>query len=220
MTQLPHGWVRIRGSSLWRAFWSSPTRPAGYRFALALVGFQIVLHVGVRLVRNTLGPAAGWIALVGVLLALVAAALFAASRNLTPSINFDESTVRVGRKTFRFDEITDAAFLTVTHRSGTSGYLQFGTGRLPGAIVCVRSTREPELSTGDRELLAEVLRRSVVRIPEGKTDRYDPTGKFEWLDHPNSLSREEAIEYVLHTPESGEPVRTNPRPKWTFVEDD
>jgi len=146
--------------------------------------------------------------------------VFAAARNLTPSINFDESLVRVGRKTFRFDEITDATFLAVPHRSGTSGYLQFGTGRLPAALVCVRSARETALTPRDRELVAEVLRRSAVRIPESKTDRYDPAGKFGWLDHPNSLTTEEAVEYVLHTPESGEPVRTHPRPKWTFVEDD
>jgi len=220
MTELPHGWVKIRGSSLWRVFWSSPTRPVGSSYWFLLVGFQVVLHFGIRLVRDLLGPTAGWVAIGGLLLAIVAAGLYAASRSLTPSINFDEAAMRVGRKTYRFDEITDATFLTVWHRSGASGYLQFGTGRLPAAVVCLRSKRENELSIGDRDLVAEVLRRSAVRVPAGKPDRYDPTGKFGFMDHPNSLGKDEAIEYVLNTPASGEPVRTAPRPKWTLVEDD
>ena len=220
MTQLPHGWVTIRGTSLWRSLWSSPTRPTGYSYLLVAVAFQVVVQFGIGIARDQLGPVGGWIAAGGLLLAVLGIGLWSASRTRTPSIDFDASLVRVGRTTFRFDEITDAAFLTIPHRNGPSGYLRFGTGRLPAAVVCVRSTRENELSPDERELVAEVLRRAAVRVPQSRPDRYDPAGRFGWLDHPNSLSRDEAIEYVLHTPASAEPVREAQRPKSIWIDED
>jgi len=220
MTQLPHNWVKIRSSSLWRVFWSSPTRPGGRSYLLVVVGIQVVLQFGMRFVQDRFGDAAAWIAVGCFLIAVVAAALVSAARSLTPSINVDDSLVKVGRKTFRFDEITDATFLTLQHRSGPSGYLQFGTGGLPAAVMCVRSNRETVLSPGDRELVAEVLRRSAVRVPENKVDRFDPTGRFGWLDHPNHLTVDEAIEYVLHTPASGEPVHEKPPRKSIWIDED
>jgi hypothetical protein len=40
------------------------------------------------------------------------------------------------------------------------------------------------------------------------------------MDHPNSLTREEAIDFVLHTPESGEPVRAATKPKTIWIDED
>ncbi|WP_411699294.1 hypothetical protein [Conyzicola sp.] len=221
MTQLPQGWVKITGASLWHLIWSSPTRPTGNNFLLTLVFFQIGLQVGLRVVQFELGDTAFAIALVVLTLGIVAALLFAASRSQTPSLNFDESAVRVGRATYRFDEVTDSTFLIVPHRKGSSSFLLFGTGKLAtSAIVCVRSQREPELTDSEREFVAEVLRRTNIVVPQPKPDPYDPTGRFGWMDHPNSLSKDEAIEFVLHTPESGEPVRTAERPKSIWIDED
>ena len=40
------------------------------------------------------------------------------------------------------------------------------------------------------------------------------------MDHPNSLTKNEAIEYVLHTPASGEPVREKPPRKSIWIDED
>jgi hypothetical protein len=221
MTEIPSGWVRVTGASLWRLIWSAPTRPAGINFLLVLVGVQLVIQFGLRVVQFELGDTAYLIALVAFALAIVAAFVFAASRSQTPSINFDESLIRVGRRTYRFDEVTNAAFLTLPHRKGTSSYLLFGRGALAAhALVCVRSSREPEIGERDRELVAEVLRRASIVIPESKPDPYDPTGRFAWMDRPNSLTRDEAVEYVLHTPADGQPVRSAPPKKSIWIDGD
>ena len=221
MTQLPQGWTKITGASLWRLLWSAPFQPAGYSFLVTLVFLQLGMQLGLRIVDFQLGDTAFVIAFVLLALGVIAAALFAASRSQTPSLNFDESLVRVARTTYRFDEITDAAYLTVAHRSGSSSFLLFGTGKLTtSALVCVRSQREPEITAPERELVAEVLRRAKITIPQSPPDPYDPKGKFAWMDHPNNLSRDEAIEYVLHTPPSGEPVRTSPPPKSIWLDED
>jgi len=221
MTELPSGWVRVTGASLWRLLWSAPTRPAGSGFLLGLVGVQLAIQFALRVVHFELGDAAYVIALAVLVLAVVAAFLFASSRNQTPSLNFDESLIRVGRKTYRFDEVTDAAFLTQPHRSGASSFLLFGRGPLTAhALVCVRSDREPEISERDRELVAEVPRRASIVIPASKPDPYDPTGKFAWMDRPNSLTRDEAVEYVLHTPLDGQPVRGSAPKKSIRIDED
>jgi hypothetical protein len=86
--------------------------------------------------------------------------------------------------------------------------LLFGHGALAAhALVSVRSDREPEITAEERQLVAEALRRTNIAIPASKPDPYDPTGKLAWMDRPNSLTRGEAVEYVLSTPIDGEPVR-------------
>ena len=86
--------------------------------------------------------------------------------------------------------------------------------------MTVGAEKASVLDDANRELVAEILRRSSVTIPPAAPDPYDPTGKFAWMDHPNNLNKEEAIEYVLHTPESGEPARTPPRPKSIWIDED
>lgn len=76
------------------------------------------------------------------------------------------------------------------------------------------------LTADERELVAEILRRSSVAVPVAPPDPYDPAGKFAFMDHPNSLTKNEAIEYVLHTPVSGEPVREKPPPKSIWIDGD
>ena len=221
MTEFPSGWVRVTGASLWRLLWSAPTRPAGLSFLLGLLWVQIAVQFVFLVALPEIGDVSYAVAFVAFALAIIAAYVFAASRSQTPSINFDESLVRVGRKTYRFDEVTNASFLTLVHRGETTGYLLFGRGALAThALVCVRSNREPEISERDRELVAEVLRRASVVIPEPKPDPYDPTGKFAWMDRPNSLTRDEAVEYVLHTPADGMPVRSAPPKKSIWIDEE
>jgi len=213
--------VSVSGASLWRLLWAAPTRPAGTSFLLALVGVQLALQFGLRVVHVELGDLGFVIALVVLALGVVAAMLFAASRSQTPGLNFDESVVRVGRRTYRFDEVTNAAFLMVPHRTGSSSYLLFGRGAPAAhALVCVRSDREPEITAEERELVAEALRLTNIAIPASKPDPYDPTGKFAWMDRPNSLTRDEAVEYVLHTPADGIPVRSAPPKKSIWIDGD
>jgi hypothetical protein len=155
-----------------------------------------------------------------IIVTVVIAALLFWNRNPAPEINFDTHELRLGGSVAPFDAVTEAQFLGLPSAQGIDWYLRFGAHVTPSATVVVRSSRLAELSTEEREYVAELIRRSAIAIPPPKPDPYDPKGKFAWMDYPNHLTRDEAIEYVLHTPESGEPVRTPPRPKSIWIDED
>jgi hypothetical protein len=219
MSELPTGWVTIRGTSFSQRLRASAGSPTVGAFFGWMILIQVLIQVGLRSALDEFG----WFGVVGVLV-LVTAALCAvvllAPANRLPAANLVEGLLRVGRRSIPFEAITDATFLTIARRGGTESYLYLGDGAKTTATVCVRSDRGPSIPDRDRELVAEVLRRSSVRLPEPRHDPYDPHGRFAWMDHANCLTRDDAIEYVLHTPESGEPVRTPARPKSIWIDED
>jgi hypothetical protein len=219
MSELPTGWVTIRGTSLaqrLRAGAGSPT-------AGAFFGWMIVVQVLIQLGMRSALDEFGWLGVIAIVVfaaAALCAVVLLAPANRLPAVNLDEGLLRVGRRSIAFEAITDATFFALARRGGTESYLYLGDGAKTTATVCVRSTRGPSMDDHDRQLVAEVLRRSSARLPEPKHDPYDPHGRFAWMDHANRLDRDEAIEYVLHTPESGEPVRTPARPKSIWIDED
>ena len=209
MTDPQSGWVTLRGPSSRRLLRSpAPLRRASFGFIAIIVGMQFV----VRFILTCLLDHTGWtgviVFLVVIVLAGLSAYLFLTSAKRWPRVNLDAGILRVGRTEIPFDKISDATYIANPHRDHHDDYLGIGTSVENSAYVCVRSPHMPELSTAEREVLAEVLRRSSVVIPEAVPDRFDPAGKFAWMDHPNSLTKTEAIDYVLRTPASGEPERT------------
>ncbi|GAB3605526.1 hypothetical protein GCM10027413_09350 [Conyzicola nivalis] len=221
MTQLPQGWVTLRSTSTRRLLWSAP--PPGrlsLGFLVVILGLQFVIRAVLSWVFDTNGWPGVIVLLVALALAIISVYLFRSPGSEWARLNFDESLVRDGRVKTPFDQITDATFMTMQHRGHIDSYLGFGASVEKSTYVRVKSPHLPELDEASRELVAEVLRRSPIRIPEPVADKYDPTGKFGWMDHPNSLSKDEAIEFVLHTPESGEPVRAPERPKSIRVDED
>jgi hypothetical protein len=218
-------WIPLHGTSFWRVLWAGPGAPVGQRFLIGFIVFELVVQLAVRRLGGGTGANPGgspdeywgWVAgLAALVLALVVLILFVfvlRARNPVPEVNFALGRLRVGRQEVAFDAITDATYLAVQARGKTDWYLRVGPRFGPAAIVCVRSSRVPVIDAGERETLAEVIRRSAVEVPAVRPDPYDPKGRFSWLEHPAHLSRDEAIEYLLHTPESGQPVRTPPPKK-------
>jgi hypothetical protein len=220
VSELPSGWVTITGASWWHRFRAGAGTPAANRLFGWMIALQIGVHFGLRFASD----AYGWIgaaAFLVVLLLLAVAVILVAPGSSRPSLNFDTGHLRIGRHTTAFDEITQAAYFSVPTRRHRDSYISVGRGDLAStATICVRSTRGLAIAESDRELVAEMLRRSAVEIPQPRPDPFDPKGKFAWMDHPNHLTRDEAIEYVLHTPASGEPTRTPPPPRSIWIDED
>ena len=219
MTQLPSGWVRLRGHSARGLLWSAtPTGKLSLWVFVILFALQFVGRVVLQWISDAAGVTGVVVFVAVCLLAAVGAYLYATSGASWPFVNLDEGLLRRRGRVTPFAELTDATYSAVPHRGHVDSYLGFGTSLETAAFVCVRSPHIPELDETERALVAELLRRSSVRVPESAPDPYDPKGKFAWMDHPNNLSRDEAIEYVLHTPGSGEPRRTPPPPKSIWID--
>jgi hypothetical protein len=219
MTPPTPGWVRLRGHTARGLLWSST--PSGklslWVFAIFL-GLQFTGRVVLQWISDVAGFTGVVVVVAACVLAAVSAYLYATSGASWPAVNLDEGLLRRGRRVIPFAELTDATYAVVPHRGHVDSYLGFGTSIETAAFVCVRSPHLPELDETERNIVAEMLRRSSVRVPEAARDPYDPKGKFAWMDHPNNLSRDEAVDYVLHTPESGQPRRTPPPPKSIWID--
>ena len=220
MTQLPHGWVTFTGASFWRSVFGGTAASTSRRGLIAALGLYSAVYavvtwapedVSVTVIvfaYSTIAIAVGVVSLVGYL------------RNRAPEANFDTDQLRLGKRTIAFADITEAAYLAMPRRRGVDGSLVFGQRVSPRVVVTLASGTSAVLTADERELVAEILRRSSVAVPVAPPDPYDPAGKFAFMDHPNSLTKNEAIEYVLHTPVSGEPVREKPPPKSIWIDGD
>jgi hypothetical protein len=223
MADLPSGWIALGEARQWQRLMTSSTPSPRTRFYI--VYFAIVLVViGIgSWVLSAYGPIPAGLIVGAVLLVMVAVAAYVARRSPASEINFDTDEARVGGKTVPFAAITEAVYLPVAHRDRTDSYLGLDTHSAPVLTLCLRSSKIPELTADERMLVAEILRRSNVAIPQsrrGRTNRfYDPAGKYEWMRHPNNLTRDDAIEYVLHTPKSGEAWRTPPPKKSIWIDE-
>jgi hypothetical protein len=220
MSQLPSGWVTVPGTSFRRTMLRSQ---ASYTSLFITRGIGWLVVSGI-LIPNWAYDLWGFTAAVatvcGIVVTIVIVSLVLWYNNPAPEINFDSGEFRLGRGVAPFDAVTEAQYFGIPGTRGVDWYLRFGAHVTPSATVVVRSSRLAELTTEEREYVAELIRRSAIAIPPPKPDPYDPKGKFAWMDYPNHLTRDEAIEYVLHTPESGEPVRTPPRPKSIWIDED
>jgi hypothetical protein len=217
---LPSGWVTVRGMSYRRMLLNSNSS-VGRLVAWRLIIWSLLfVTLASQWSYDLWGFTAAVAVVCAIIVTLVIGALLVWRRNPSPEINLDTGELRVGRSVVSFDGVTEAQYLGLPSRSGIDWYLRFGAHVTPSAVVVVRSLRLPEATSEEREIVAEMLRRSHVAIPVAPPDPYDPKGKFAWMDHPNNLTLEEAIQYLLHTPESGEPERTPPRPKSIWIDED
>ena len=220
MTGLPHGWVRFTGASFWRSVFGGTPFSASRRAVVGTIGLYAGVSAVIVFAPENLTMAAVVVIYSTVLIAVGIVALVSYLRNPAPEANFATDELRLGKRTIAFAEITEAAFVTVPRRKGIDASLVFGAPIAPRVVVSVASAKSAVLTAAERELVAEILRRSSVAIPVAPPDPYDPTGRFAYMDHPNSLTKNEAIEYVLHTPASGEPVREKPTRKSIWIDED
>jgi hypothetical protein len=75
--------------------------------------------------------------------------------------------------------------------------LVFGTERKDLAAFRLIDQRGEPLDQPTAHLVAEVLKRTSSVMP---TSEYDPSGRFAKYNFPSNVTREEAIDLVLHPP--------------------
>jgi hypothetical protein len=129
-----------------------------------------------------------------------------------PRVNFESSLFRRGRRTIAMKDIQWARLVVAETQKSRSITLVFGFGKLHVgseafrrgvASYVVRTSRGKTPPPERARLVAEVLRRSSIELPETPED---PTGKFTWFNFPGSITREQAIDIVLNPPAFGDPL--------------
>ena len=223
MADLPSGWIALGEARQWQRLMTSSSPSLRTRFYIVYFAIVIAVLVVGSWVLAQFGPLPAALVVGIVLLAVAASAVYVVRRAPVTEVNFDTDQVRTNGKTVPFAAISEAVYLPVAHRDRTDSYLSLDTHSTPVLTLCLRSSKIAELDAHERMLVAEILRRANVAIPQskrGRTNRfYDPAGKYEWMRHPNNLTRDDAIEYVLHTPKSGEAWRTPPPKKSIWIDE-
>lgn len=198
MESMPTGWVRVAQLSVRR------------RLALSgwTVGPVIYFVVFVIPVNFVFGAAFGRGGVAGVILALLALVLVGAFvvvahavRHPAPCINLQTNELRVGQRTVPFAELDTAVLLATGLRAAPNLVLRVGSGKTMLMSVYLRNRHALLLDDRDREVLAEVLRRTSIAMP---VSRDDPKGRFARYNFPGHLDRDTAIEMVTDTPRLGD----------------
>jgi hypothetical protein len=214
------GWVSLGSMSVGRRLLTATASPPGAWAVGALLVINLLFPPLSRWAGGEFGDS-GFAAVVALsVFAIALAVVVAVRRNPVPQVNFAAGSIRVGGTITSFTALTRASVLPLPRRGGVDYHLVLATDTLRHAVFCVRSETATELTRAQREMVAEVIRRSRVTMPTVKPDRFDPKGKFAWMDQAGHLDREAAIHYVLQTPASGEPERTPPARKSIWVDDE
>jgi hypothetical protein len=118
-------------------------------------------------------------------------------------VNFDTSIVRKGRRAVPMSNISWAAVVVGKSKKSRAITVQFGTGTLLDgsdfarralASYVVRSVKGTMQPLEQARLMAEVLRRSDITVPQTPKDA---VGNSSWFDLPGVLTREQAVDIVL-----------------------
>ncbi|KFF58901.1 hypothetical protein JF66_15025 [Cryobacterium sp. MLB-32] len=184
-------------------WWSSFVTVPGY---LVLVIF-LPFNVG-SMVARAMDLSQWWgllIALAAVVPLFLALYLVHRLRYPQPWVNFDTGELRVGRRVVPLSEVTwarlDALDRRRTHNRMLT--LRFGAEAGPRASVRLRAWNGRTPSREVTEVLAGLVRRSGIAVPETPND---PTGRFARYNFPGSLGREDALEVVLSPPTIDQPA--------------
>ncbi len=198
---LPSGWVQLSATTL-RERRAVPGN-------VAVIGGSLVVDfVLIPLRWASSGGDVGVLVTTMVVLALIAGAVVWLCLPLLAPIgeaNFDTGSVRWRRRRLAMSEVARATLLAPRGKGGRATSLTLWIGAVSGPkLPFVLTTGEKVvLDVRRRTLLAEVIRRSSIEYP---TDPYDPKGKFTRFNFPGALTREEAMEVVLHPPGPGDPL--------------
>ncbi|BDZ47694.1 hypothetical protein [Naasia aerilata] len=195
---LPHGWVRV-GRYRWYTGWVALSYFATilictYAAQLTLfLGRHLPLPVAVVTCVLLLGAVFGGTTLVQNL------------RYPQPWVNFDTGEFRSGRRTVPIAALTDATLTAVApvRKKERAITLRFGAKGGPRAVFVLRDSRNRTIKKDTAVLLAELLRRSSIRMPESP---HDPTGRFARYNFPGHLGKEDAVATVLDPPAWDDPL--------------
>ena len=169
----------------------------GAAFGTAGVSALVALTTGIELTRLHLSVGAG-IVLLAVWLVL------RRQPDPTRRIRSDGSAWTVGDREAAGDDVRRVAQVEVPRRGGEPElWLRFGVDRHLDGIVLLRAEGRPVLDAAQRDALLALLERAPVELPPALNDPYDPKGRFSYLDRPNHLDRDAALELVREPPVRG-----------------
>jgi len=182
----------IGALSLWQRVWAAGSSRAGSGFFTIFVVLQLFLQFSNRFLWDIFGAWAIAVLVAIYVLAVGVLVIVDRVRNPPPVIDFEAGVMRIGSEATPFGEITEASVAPVVTKKRDDLYLWFGGHKRWHAMVALRA-RRGALSEGDRTVLAAMVERSDIHLPEAKFDRYDPTGKFAWLDQQGYSSKNDVL---------------------------
>lgn len=123
-------------------------------------------------------------------------------------LNPATGSVRAGRRTARYADITSARLLVSASKRRRALHLVLrAEGRL-SASVLVRDAHSGTLDQTKAALVREMIRASNIAMPASPDD---PKGRFAKYNFPDNVTRDEALELVEHPPAFGDPLPIPPR---------
>lgn len=202
--ELPTGWVQLSATTL-RERLAVPGNVGFFAAMLLIDLFQVVsilVRPGAQVTLQSVVVSLGVTLLITVAVILIALPFVAP----IAEANYDLGQLRWRRRSVPFAEIAVANLAAA--RNGNPGpvlALTLSIGPAAGLKVTFVLTAGDRvvLDVRRRTLLAEVIRRSKIDYPK---DPYDPKGKFARYNFPGALTRDEALDIVLHPPAPGDPL--------------
>ena len=115
-----------------------------------------------------------------------------------PVVDFDAATVRIGPDVTRFEEIDRAWIIEELREPYNVYFVVAGTGHRH-VRVFFRSAKGAGLSETNRQVLAQLIERSSIELPDLPVDRWDPKRKFIGPGEPDYLTKERALALLAPT---------------------
>jgi len=185
----------IGALSFWQRVWAAGSSKLGTGFFTTFIVLQVFLQFSNRFLWDIFGVWAIAVLAAIYVVAIGGLVVIDHIRNPPPVIDFDAGVMRIGSESTPFGEITEAYVSPVVSKKRDDLYLAFGGHKRRHAMVALRA-RRGALSDGDRAVLAAMVERSDIHLPDVKFDRYDPNGKFAWIDQQGYSTKQDVLEVL------------------------
>ena len=182
----------IGALSFWQRVWTAGSSRTGSGLLTALIVIHLAFQFTNRILWEHFGAWSIALLVAFYLVAIVVLVIVGRIRNPPPVIDFDAGVMRIGSEATPFGEITEASVAPVVTKKRDDLYLLFGGHKRRHAMVALRA-RRGALGLRDKEILAAMVERSDIHLPEAKFDKYDPTGKFAWMEQQGYASKDDVL---------------------------
>jgi hypothetical protein len=199
MESMPTGWVRFGALTFRQRLSVSGSALIPILFVPLMLGGPLALRPAMQS-GGLWGIAA---AVVGLIVVSVLILWVHAVLHPVPWVNLSTNELRSGKKSVPLASIDSAVLAVSTAKGPATLVLQIREGKKTWASVYLRKRHTALLSDRDRELFAEVLRRTTIAMPYSADD---PKGRFAKYNFPGHVDKDTAIDLVLHTPKVGDPL--------------
>jgi len=197
---MPGGWVQLGAATVRDRAYVSPTAVV----VIAVLG-HVVPGFVVRRLDDVVGTGQALLIVLPVFLGvLVLVYVVLARSNPAPEAHFERGELRVGAVVTTFDRLTSATLYAEppVQKQGRSRItLAIAEPHGLTAYFPLRRRDRVLLDERRRELIAEVIRRSAIDVPDSP---YDPRRRFTRANFPGALTKDEAIELVRNVPTPGD----------------